>query len=89
VATTRRSRLLGLARLEKGDAGPGLLIENCRSVHTFGVRFPLDLVFLDERGRPLALHRAVAPRRILSFRRATHVVEFPSRTPHKTKRRAE
>src|SRR5262245_52399763 len=39
VATSRRSRLLGLALLRRERAGPGLLIPRCRSVHTFGMRF--------------------------------------------------
>ena len=43
VATTRLSRLLGLALLRRRRAGAGLLIPRCRSVHTFGMRFPLDL----------------------------------------------
>ena len=46
VATGFRSRLLGLALLGRERAGPGLLIPRCRSVHTFGMRFPIDIVFL-------------------------------------------
>ena len=45
------------------EAGAGLLIPRCSSVHTFGMRFALDLVFLDSRRRPLAIRRrAAAPR---------------------------
>ena len=46
VAATRRARLLGLALLDRDDAGPGLLIPGCRSVHSFGMRFALDIWFL-------------------------------------------
>ena len=48
VATTVSSRLLGLALLRREHAGAGLLIPRCRSVHTFGMRFPIDVLFLDE-----------------------------------------
>ena len=47
MATGFRSRLLGLALLGRERAGPGLLIPRCRSVHTFGMRFPIDVAFCD------------------------------------------
>ncbi len=51
VAVTLLSRLLGLAWMRPGRAGEGLLIPRCRSVHTFGMRFAVDLAFLDSPGR--------------------------------------
>lgn len=78
VATTFRSRLLGLAGLSREQAGAGLLIPRCASVHTFAMRFDLDLVFLDRDGRGLAIHRQVPPRRLLWHRAATAVLEIPS-----------
>jgi uncharacterized membrane protein (UPF0127 family) len=80
VPVTRgfRSRLLGLAWLDPVDAGPGLLIPDCGSVHTWGMRFELDLVFLDRQERPLAVHRGVPPRRLLWHRGAAAVLEVPT-----------
>lgn len=78
VAETRASRLLGLALLERSNAPAGLLIPRCRSVHTFGMRFELDLVFLDPAGRVVELRRAVAPGRIARCAAATAVLELPS-----------
>ncbi|HEU4979770.1 MAG TPA: DUF192 domain-containing protein [Solirubrobacterales bacterium] len=78
VATTRRSRLLGLALLRRERAGEGLLIPGCRSVHTFGMRFPLDLLFLDERSRVIELRRELPPRRIARCSAAAAVLELPS-----------
>jgi uncharacterized protein len=78
VATSRRSRMLGLALLERKEAGEGLLIPRCASVHTFGMRFPLDLVFIDREGRPLAVRFAVPSRRIVWQRGAEAVLEIPS-----------
>ncbi len=72
-------RLLGLAFLRRERAGPGLLIPGCRSVHTFGMRFALDLVFLDQGCRPLREVHRVPPFRIIWCRRAATVLEVPSR----------
>jgi hypothetical protein len=74
-----RIRLLGLARLDLEQAGPGLLIPRCSSVHTFGMRFALDLVFLDADLRPLAGRRSLPPRRFSSHRAAAAVLELPSK----------
>jgi uncharacterized membrane protein (UPF0127 family) len=78
IASGPRARLLGLASLAADSAGPGLLIPRCRSVHTFGMRFALDVVFLDADGRPLSAHRRVGPRRIVWDRGASAVLELPS-----------
>jgi uncharacterized membrane protein (UPF0127 family) len=79
VATGARGRLLGLAGLPLAAAGPGLLIPRCASVHTFGMRFDLDVVFLDRDWRPLALRAGVPPRRLVWQRGAAAVLEIPSR----------
>lgn len=78
VASTRCARLLGLSYLRLDEAGPGLLIPGCRSVHTFGMRFALDLVFLDRDGRPCSVRRGVPPRRLAWDRRASAVLELPA-----------
>ena len=78
MATTRISRLLGLAHLDSGAAGPGLLIPRCRCVHTFGMRFALDLVFLDDASQPVSVRHRVLPRRIAVQRRARAVLELPA-----------
>ena len=78
VARTVPSRLLGLALLPRERAGPGLLIPRCRSVHTFGMRFRLDLLFLDEAWRVVELRRGVASGRLVRCPRATAVLELPS-----------
>lgn len=78
VADDFRSRLLGLAGLSREQAGSGLLLPRCASVHTFGMRFELDLVFLDREGRPLAAFFGVPPRRLAWSRAAAAVLEIPS-----------
>jgi uncharacterized membrane protein (UPF0127 family) len=78
VADGFRLRLRGLAWRWRSEAGPGLLIPRCASVHTFGMRFALDVYFLDRSGRVLAVRRRVPPRRILWCRGAAAVLEVPA-----------
>ncbi|MFL5833606.1 MAG: DUF192 domain-containing protein [Solirubrobacterales bacterium] len=78
VAKGFRTRLRGLSRLERGEAGPGLLIPRCSSVHTFGMRFALDLYFLDRQGRVISVRRSVPPRRLAWQRGAAAVLEIPA-----------
>jgi uncharacterized membrane protein (UPF0127 family) len=78
VANDFRTRLLGLSWRDRSRVGPGLLIPRCSSVHTFGMRFDLDLTFLDRDGRPLAVRPAVPPRRLAWHRGAAAVLEVPA-----------
>jgi uncharacterized membrane protein (UPF0127 family) len=77
-ANTFASRLLGLAFLRSLPSGHALFIPDCRSVHTFGMRFPIDVAFIDEWARPLRVERAVPPRRVLVCRAAFAALETPA-----------
>jgi uncharacterized membrane protein (UPF0127 family) len=79
VAVAAWQRLIGLAWLDAVPDGSGLLIPWCSSVHTFGMRFALDVDFLGPDGRVLRAERAVAPRRLLRCAGATAVLEWPAR----------
>jgi len=79
VATTVRSRLLGLAHLDRARAGTGLFIPRCSCVHTLGMRFHLDLYFLDAAGAIVVIRRAVQPRRLAFCGAAAAVLEVPAR----------
>jgi uncharacterized protein len=78
VARSLRMRLLGLALRRRPPPDQGLLIPRCRSVHTFGMRFALDLVWLDGDGGVLAVERGVGPRRVRTRRGARAVIEVPA-----------
>jgi uncharacterized protein len=56
-------------------AGRALRIHRCRSVHTFGMRFALDLVWLGRGGRVVRVDEAVAPRRLRACLAARSVIE--------------
>lgn len=77
VVGDRRSRRRGLAHLDADGlpAGCALGFERCRSVHTIGMRFALDLVWLDADGAVVRLDRAVGPRRLRTCLAARGVVE--------------
>jgi uncharacterized protein len=70
-----RARLLGLALLDDLPHDHAVLIPHCRSVHTLGMRFALDLTWLDADGRVVRVDRDVGPRQIRSCRAARAVLE--------------
>ncbi len=78
VAGDRRTRRRGLAHLDELPGGHAMLMERCRSVHTIGMRFALDLLWLDRTGELVRLDRDVAARRLRTCLRARSVVEAPA-----------
>jgi uncharacterized protein len=72
-------RLLGLIGRRSLPAGTALEIPRCRSVHTFGMRFALDLVWLDGQRQVVRIDPAVPPFRVRSCRQACSVLEADSR----------
>src|SRR3954451_2943102 len=77
VARSFRHRLVGLA-LRRRHPGHALLIPRCRCVHTFGMRFALDLVWFDADGRVVAIDRRVPANRVIARRGAWAVLEAPA-----------
>jgi uncharacterized membrane protein (UPF0127 family) len=75
VAGDRRSRARGLAGLHHLAPDHALLLAGCRSVHTFGMRFALDLLWLDGADQLIRLDAGVAPRRLRTCLRARAVIE--------------
>jgi uncharacterized membrane protein (UPF0127 family) len=76
-ARTPLARLLGLtgsagALLPEGHA---LLLRPCSSIHTFGMRISIDVVFADGEGRALRVVRDVPPRRMLRCPGAAVAIE--------------
>ena len=61
VATSRRQRTRGL--MGRDDVEGALVLRPCRQVHTFGMRFPIDVAFCDRSGTVLHLS-TLPPRRV-------------------------
>lgn len=74
-ARTWAARRDGLGGLTALPDDSGLLIAPCRSVHTFGMRFALDLVWLDGDERVRAVTQDVSPRRLRTDLGARAVIE--------------
>jgi uncharacterized protein len=78
VAHTLGSRMRGFILSTPPAAGEGLFLAPCRGVHTYWMRFPLDVLFLDEHGGVIAAHAGLAPgRRTPIYRTARFALELP------------
>lgn len=76
VARGFLDRALGLLTRSDLPADEGQFFAHCSSVHTFFMRFPIDVLFLDPHGRVIALHEHVAAWRILHRTGAAGVLEL-------------
>jgi uncharacterized membrane protein (UPF0127 family) len=75
VASTRRARRRGLSGVGELPRDHALLLPGCRSVHTIGMRFALDLLWLDAEGALLRVDHDVPARRVRTCVRASAVIE--------------
>jgi uncharacterized protein len=73
----RRKGLLGRDGLLPGE---GLWIVPCESVHTFFMRFPIDLIYLDKEHRVRKVRSAVPAWRLSACLFAHSVIELPAGT---------
>lgn len=80
----RKKGLLGRKRLEPGQ---GLWIVPCESVHTFGMQFPIDLVYLDRKRRVKKVRESVPRNRISACLTAHSVLELVAGTVRATQTR--
>ena len=93
VADTHWTRLRGLLGLESKDfpSGHGLWIVPCSGIHTLGMGFPIDVLYLnrnvlDRSFTVVDIRADVQPWRFAPIRsKATSVLELPSRTAAQTK----
>lgn len=71
----RARGLLGRSQLAEGE---GLLIDPCNWIHSFGMRFPIDVVYLDREGRVVRLTVAQKVNRLGPYvRQARAALELP------------
>jgi uncharacterized protein len=78
VADTSEKRRTGLLKKQKLDPGEGLWISPCESVHTFFMKFAIDLVYLDKKKRVRKVRHAVRPWRLSACLSAHSVLELPA-----------
>ena len=79
LADTARTRMVGLLGRPSLAAGDGLVIRPCGMIHTWFMRFPIDVVFADRAGTVVAAVEALRPFRFAwGGWRATQAVELPA-----------
>jgi|SRR5579859_1473491 len=87
LADTHWTRLRGLLGLKADDFrnGSGLWIVPCHGVHTLGMGFPIDVVYLDGAMKVIHIQSNLRPWRFAPVRRqATSVLELPSQITAQT-----
>jgi uncharacterized protein len=78
VADTSAKRQKGLLGCDGLAAGQGLWIVPCESVHTFGMRFAIDVLYLDRKKRVRKTRSAMVPWRVSMCLLAHSVLELPA-----------
>ena len=81
TGVTRRKGLLGRECFLPGE---GLWIAPCESVHTFFMRFPIDLVYLDRKLKVKKVRHSVGAWRVSACFSAKSVLELPAGTVRET-----
>jgi uncharacterized protein len=80
IADTSEKRRTGLLKHEKLGPGEGLWIAPCEAVHTIGMKFPIDVLFLDKKRRVLKVRNEMHRWRMAMCLRGHSVLELPSGT---------
>jgi len=79
------SKLFGLIIRKKLKCREGFLIENCSSIHTFWMRYSIDIVFLDKKNSVLEIYNNFRPFRVTPFIKGSYsVLELRSGEVKKT-----
>lgn len=81
LADSFLKRMKGLLGRKRFDEGEALWIRPCKSVHTIGMRFPIDVVFLDKSNVVIAIKKNLPSNRFTGlYLRAASVLELPAGT---------
>ncbi len=80
VANTSSKRRTGLLKHAGLAKGQGVWIVPCEAVHTFGMKFSIDVLFLNKKRKVLKIREDMGRRRIALCLRAHSVLELPAGT---------
>jgi len=84
MADTSAKRRTGLLKHERLNPGDGLWIVPCESVHTFFMKFPIDLVYLDKQKKVRKVRHRVPAWRLSVCLSAHSILELPAGTLEQT-----
>jgi hypothetical protein len=76
LAGTSSERRRGLKEVDDLAEGQGLWISPCEAIHTFGMKTPIDAIFIDRDGCVRKLYASIPPRRIGWCFTADSVIEL-------------
>ena len=77
MADTSAKRRTGLLKHSGLEPGEGLWIAPCEAVHSFGMKFAIDVVYLDRKKRVRKIRKEMVPRRLSACLSAHSVLELP------------
>ena len=81
IADSFFKRFIGLLGREYLRKGEGLMLVNCKSIHTFFMRFPIDIVFININHEIIYMKENVKPWRAVNFvKKAYATIEMPAGT---------
>ncbi|HZL57050.1 MAG TPA: DUF192 domain-containing protein [Bryobacteraceae bacterium] len=78
VADDSAGRAIGLLKHKSLEPGHGLWIVPCEGIHTFFMKFAIDVVYIDRKRRVRKTVRALAPWRLSLCLTAHSVLELPA-----------
>ena len=79
IAESLFDRLIGLMFSEKLVGSDGLMLDPCRSIHTFFMRYSLDIIFLSSENQIIKIIRNMKPWRMTwIYFRANKTLELPA-----------
>ncbi|HXM40588.1 MAG TPA: DUF192 domain-containing protein [Bryobacteraceae bacterium] len=78
LADTSDKRRTGLLKHDRLDPGQGLWIVPCESVHSFFMKFAIDLVYLDRNNRVRKVRHRMVPWRVSACLSAHSILELPA-----------
>ena len=84
IADSSAKRRVGLLKHERLEPGEGLWITPCESVHTFFMKFSIDLVYLDKKKTVRKVRHAVPAWRLSACFSAHSILELPAGTAQRT-----
>jgi uncharacterized membrane protein (UPF0127 family) len=90
IADSVFARAKGLLRRKDLLSGEGLVLKPCNSIHTFFMRFPIDVLFVSKEGQVIETIASLKPFRITAvYFRSAFVIELPSGTINSTSTQKE
>ena len=78
VADTSAKRRTGLLKHDRLNPGQGLWIVPCESVHSFFMKFAIDLIYLDRNKKVRKVRHRMVPWRVSACLTAHSILELPA-----------